>query len=185
MWPDHWGSSAKGSCIAVQASQTHPYTHWHHPSALLWPYFYLCLLWKHCAVLTFVVWSEGMKNRDVSSAYCWQWILETWLNNLLRYPVIAFHSWLTHCPLSLRNVLGFHFLSSCFNFMELGRAVWSLWQSLFNTLLTFVVPSFHPTYTRTQWWFMVQRWNGPMWWINFAHLLRTSLMSVSFRRRCP
>lgn len=30
--------------------------------------------------------------RCVSSAYCWQWILETWLNNLLWYPAIAFHS---------------------------------------------------------------------------------------------
>lgn len=78
----------------------------------------------------------------------------------------------------------FIFKLSCLNFMESGKADWSLWKSLFNTLLLFVVSSFYPKHTRTGWWFMVQRPNGPMWQINSAHLLRTFPMSVSFRRGC-
>lgn len=80
------------AALQLKPSQTLPFTHWHHSSALFWPCFCLWLLWKCYAILTFLVWSERMKNIGVSSAYCWQWLLETWLNNLLWYSVVTFHS---------------------------------------------------------------------------------------------
>lgn len=170
------------AALQLKPSQTPPFTHWHHSSAIFWPYFCLWLLWKCYAILTFLVWPERMKitfilltvaSRNVSKQ----------LALISCYYIPQLTCTLPFIPLKCTDV-SFSKLS-CLNFMELGKADWSLWQSLFNTLLPFVVPSFYPKHTQTGWWFMVWRPNWPMWQINFAHLLRTSPVSVSFRRRCP